>query len=210
MSRYVTIGADEHGQVYGLEINEDGSFKRNPYGLATSCVVIRPVDRKTYDYVTEDPDSAKDLWKDCVQNDRTEKGLEDWFEEYAANSDLFDVSFVEELLNDDRNPTIREHDRAIKEKINEFDDESDEIDEETFPDSIWDEDGQPMSFQRRVELTLIESEDVPCVNTDDDVFHWESSGFFSPEKPFVIEFAPHDLIEEYYAHLRETCKEFKE
>ena len=32
---------------------------------------------------------------------------------------------------------------------------------------------------------------------------------FPPTKPFVVEFAPKELIEEYYAHLRKTCKEFE-
>lgn len=41
------------------------------------------------------------------------------------------------------------------------------------------------------------------------MYEWEAAGVFPPKKPFVVEFAPKELLEEYYAHLRKTCKEFK-
>ena len=210
MRRYVTIGADEHGQVYGLELNEDGSLKRNPYGLSTSCVVIRPMDRKTYEYLTEDPDSAKELWKGCVEADKTELGLEDWFEQYVHNDDIFDKSFVFELLASENNNTIIEHDRIVNEKIDTLGDYDDgPCEEDAGSEAIWDKDGQPMSFARKVKLSLIESDDIKAIADEDDVYDWESSGLFPPDKPFVVEFAPKELLDQYYAHLRETYKEFK-
>ena len=208
MNTYVTLGADEDGRVYGLEVGTDNDLIRNELGLATSCVVIRPIDSKTYEYITEDPESAKEMWQSAVAADQTEFGLKDWFEEYRAIDDLFDTSFVYELLEDDDNPTVSKHNLSIKKRI-EDGDETDEEDCLASSDGIWDEDGQPMSFRRRVELALVESDCVESVNDVDDVCHWESAGFFPPTKPFVVEFAPKALLEEYYAHLRKTYKEFE-
>lgn len=208
MKRYITLGADENGEVYGLELGEDGKWERNSLGLSTSCAVVRPVSREDYEYVTEDPESAKELWQSCVAADRTELGLEEWFKEYVSGDGPFDESFVFELLDDDNNPTVSKHNLSIKKRMDE-DGETDESDEIVSSDGIWDENGQPMSFRRRVELALVESDDVASVDDVDDVCHWEASGWFSPKRPFVVEFAPKELLEEYYAHLRETCKEFK-
>lgn len=64
VKRYITLGADENGQVYGLELGEDGKWKRNSFRrLSTSCAVVRPVTKENYEYVTGDPESAKDLWQ---------------------------------------------------------------------------------------------------------------------------------------------------
>lgn len=207
MSRYITLGADENGEVYGLQLNEDGSWWRNPVGYSTSCAVIRPMSKEDYKYVTEDPESAKELWQACVADDRTELGLEEWFEEYVENDGPFDLSFVFELLDDEDNPTVHRHNLSIKQRMDE-DGETDVSDDIVSSDGIWDEDGQPMPFRRRVELALVESPLVK-LNGEDDVCCWESSGWYPPDKPFVVEFAPKELLEEYYAHLRETCKEFK-
>ena len=201
MAKYVTLGADEEGQVYGLEVGIDNDWRRNKLGLATSCVVIRPVNRETYEYLTEDPQSAKELWQQVVAADQTELGLEDWFREYSGSNDVFDESFVYELLEDDDNPTVGKHNLSIKKRMAE-DDETDGSDYIVSSDGIWDEDGQPLSFRRRVELALVESDDVSSVDDDDDVFHWESAGFFPPERPFAVEFAPKKLINEYYASLK--------
>lgn len=211
MNRYITLGADENGEVYGLELGEDGRWVRNPLGLATSCTVIRPLSKENYEYVTEDPESAKELWQIAVRDDRTELGLQEWFEEYVANDDPIDASYVFELLEDDDNPTVSKHNLYIKKRIEDSyeADEEDETDEEDClgrSDCIWDEDGQPMSFRRRVELELVESD---VVESADDVYEWECSGWFPPKRPFVVEFAPKELLEEYYAHLRKTYKEFK-
>lgn len=187
MSRYVTLGADKFGEVYGLELGQDGKPRWNPLGGATSCVVIRPMTKEIYEYVTEDPESAKELWQQCVAADQTEKGLEDWFEEYRNSDDLFDRSFVDELLDGFGNPTV----------------------------SGWEETrvaggGRGFaSFREYVEDALINSDDVEDVTCEDDVREWESSGIFPPRRPFVVEFAPKALLEEYYAHLRKTSKEFK-
>jgi len=210
MERYITLGADESGEVYGLEIGADGRFVLNSLGLSTSCAVIRPITKEMYEYITEDPESAKELWKLCVADDRTELGLEEWFEEYVSKDELFDESFVYQLLDDEDNPTVRKHNLSIKKRIEEEieeedDDEAEEDDCLVRSDYIWDEDGQPMSFRRRVELALVESDVFTSV---DDVCHWEASGVFPPKRPFVLEFAPKELLEEYYAHLRETYKEF--
>ena len=208
MSRYVTLGADEDGQVYGLELGTDNDWMMNSLGLPTSCVVIRPVSRETYEYMTEDPQSEKETWQMAVASDQTELGLEDWFEEYRNSDNQFDMSFVYDLLEDDDNPTVRKHNLSIKKRMDE-DVETDGSDYIVSSDGIWDEDGQPMSFRRRVELALVESDDVASVDDVNDVCHWESAGFFPPKKPFVVEFAPKKLLKEYYAHLRKTYKEFE-
>lgn len=184
MGRYVTLGADENGEVYGLEVDEAGKWKRNPLGLSTSCAVIRPMTRASYEYLTEDPQSAKEVWKICVADDRTELGLEEWFEEYTTYDDQFDASFVFELLDDNDNPTIT-----------------------TF--GMSDANDGTSKFREHVTKVFLESPDV-VVSDEDDVYDWECAGWFPPKKPFVVEFAPKELLEEYYAHLRETSKEFEE
>lgn len=183
MNWYITLGADENGEVYGLELGEDGRWKRNSLGCSTSCAVIRPVSRETYKYVTDDPESAKEIWQSCVADDRTELGLKEWFEEYVANDDPFDMSFVFELLDDEDNPTVAAFGRSDA------------------------NDGTSM-FRRAVKKALLESPRVK-LNSEDDLCSWEASGWFPPRKPFVVEFAPKDMLEEYYAHLRETYKEFE-
>lgn len=185
MGRYITLGADENGYVYGLEMSVSGTFIRNSLGYATSCEVIRPMKKETYEYITEDPESAKELWQQCVAADRTEKGLEDWFEDYKSSDDLFDKSFVAELFDDDENPTVsRWEENRVAEEDN----------------------GDPefASFREYVEDALINSEEVKSVNSGDDVYEWESAGIFPPKKPFVVEFAPKNVIEDYYAHLRKV------
>lgn len=186
MSRYVTLGADKFGEVYGLKLGQDGKPRWNPLGLSTSCAVIRPMKKEIYEYVTEDPESAKELWQQCVAADRTEKGLEDWFEEYRNSDDLLDRSFVSELLDDEDNPTVSQWEE----------------------DRIADGDHWFASFREYVEDALVNSDDVEGVTCEDDVREWESSGWFPPRRPFVVEFAPKALLEEYYAHLRKTSKEF--
>ena len=183
MKRYITLGADENGEVYGLELGEDGRWERNSLGLSTSCAVVRPVSRKSYEYVTEDPESAKELWQSCVADDRTELGLEEWFKEYVSNDDPFDASFVFELLDDESNPTVAPFGRS-------------------------DANSGSSGFRERLKKALLESPDVG-VTDEDDVYEWECSGWFPPRRPFVVEFAPKELLREYYAHLRETSKEFK-
>lgn len=183
MERYITLGADENGEVYGLELNEDGSWRRNSLGLSTSCAVIRPVSKENYEFVTEDPESAKEIWQSCVAADRTELGLKKWFEEYTAYDVPFDVSFVDELLDDESNPTVAPFGRTAA------------------------NDGTSR-FREHLKKMLLESPDVN-ISDEDDVYEWECSGWFSPRKPFAVEFAPKELLEEYYAHLRMTYKEFE-
>lgn len=201
MKRCITLGADENGEVYGLELNEDGSWRRNPLGYSTSCVVIRPMSKEYYEYETEDPESAKDLWQASVAADQTELGLKEWFEEYTAYGDTIDTSFVSDLLDDEDNPTVREHSLSIEKRI-------DEADDPEVLDDVWDEDGEPISFRKHLEKVLQESP-ATSILSEDDVHEWEASGMFPPRKPFVVEFAPKELLEEYYAHLRETYKEFE-
>ena len=62
-------------------------------------------------------------------------------------------------------------------------------------------------IRKYLKKTLLESPST-SVSWEDDVFEWESSGWFPPTKPFVVEFAPKELLEEYYAHLRETYERF--
>lgn len=183
MSKYITLGADENGEVYGLELNEDGSWRRNPLGYSTSCAVVRPMSKEDYEYVTEDPESAKELWQSCVAADSTELGLDEWFKEYVANDNPFDLSFVFELLDDERNPTVALFGRS-------------------------DANDGTSRFRKHLKEVLLESPDT-SIEREDDIYDWESSGWFPPKRPFVIEFAPVKLLEEYYAHLRKTCKEFE-
>lgn len=183
MSRYITLGADENGEVYGLELNEDGSWRRNSTGYSTSCAVVRPLSKENYEYVTGNPESAKETWQACVAADRTELGLEEWFKEYVADDDPIDASFVFELLDNEDNPTVAPYGRS------EANDGS-------------------SGFREHLKKALLKSPDT-SIECEDDVYSWEASGWFPPKKPFVVEFAPKELLEEYYAHLRETYKEFK-
>lgn len=183
MSRYVTLGADENGEVYGLELNEDGSWRRNPLGYSTSCAVIRPMTKEAYEYATEDPESARDLWQARVAEGRTDLGLKEWFKEYVSDDDLFDVSFVFELLDDEHNPTVALFGRS-------------------------DANDGTSRFRKHLKQVLLESPDT-SISCEDDVYSWESSGWFPPKRPFVVEFAPAALLDEYYAHLRKTYKEFE-
>lgn len=175
MERYITLGADESGEVYGLELGEDGRWKRNSLGLSTSCAVIRPVSKETYEYMTEDPQSVKEWWQAAVQDDRTELGLDDWFGQLDKD-ELRDTSFTFELLDDADNPTVAKH----------------------CPD-----------FRKYLKRRLVRARRVTTVFCEDDVYEWEASGFFPPKSTFVVELAPKALLEEYYAHLRETCREFE-
>lgn len=183
MSEYITLGADEDGQVYGLELGKDGKWERNSLGYSTSCGVIRPMSKETYEYVTGDPESAKEIWQSCVAAGATELGLEEWFKEYVANDDPFDASFVFELLDDEGNPTVAPFGRS-------------------------DANDGSSGFREYLKKALLESPDT-SIECEDDVYDWESSGWFPPKKPFVIEFAPKELLDEYYAHLRKTYKEFE-
>ena len=179
MERYITLGADEDGRVYGLKLDGDGRWRRNPLGFPTSCAVIRPMTKWSYEYMTEDPQSVKEWWKVAVQDGKTELGLEDWFEEIEKD-DLLDTSFVSELLEDEDNPTIaRWQDDRMADGDHEFE-----------------------SFRPHVEAALIKSPKVTAIKSEDDVWAWECSGWFAPKRPFVLEFAPKELLEEYYAHLR--------
>ena len=183
MARYVTLGADESGEVYGLELGEDGKWKRNSLGLSTSCAVIRPVSKETYEYVTKDPESARDIWQACVAAGNTELGLKEWFNGYVAGDDLFDTSFVFELLDDEHNPTVAPFGRS-------------------------DANDGTSGFRKHVAEAIVQSSDCIQQYVGDDICKWECSGWFSPERPFVVEFAPKELLEEYYEHLRQTKEGF--
>jgi hypothetical protein len=183
MERYITLGADEDGEVYGLKLCENGRWEHNSLGLSTSCAVIRPVSKENYRYATEDPESAKEIWQACVAGDKTELGLEEWFKEYVSYDEPFDTSFVFELLDDEANPTVASFGTAAA------------------------NDGTS-GFREHLKKTLLESPDVN-ISDEDDVYDWECSGWFPPKKPFAVEFAPKELLEEYYAHLRKTHREFE-
>ena len=186
MKRYITLGADEDGQVYGLALGEDGRWRRNPLGLSTSCAVIRPVTKRSYEYMTEDPQSVKEWWQAAVQDGKTELGLADWFEGLDKD-DLMDTSYVFELLDDNDNPVVAGwQDGRMADGDREFE-----------------------SFRPHAEAELVKSPKVTAIKSEDDVYEWEASGFFPPKKPFVVEFAPKGLLEGYYAHLRETHGEFE-
>ena len=186
MSRYITLGADKDGEVYGLEVNGDGTWRRNPLGYSMSCVVIRPITKANYEYMTQNPEFVEDLWQQAVAAGDTRKGLDDWFEEIDAE-ELIDKSFVHELLEAGDNLTVN---RWCDDRVADGDHHND-------------------TFRQYVEEQLVESDEVPDIESEDDVYEWESSGWFPPKEPFAVEFAPKAVLEEYYAHLRKTCKEFK-
>ena len=98
-------------------------------------------------------------------------------------NDPFDTSFVYDLLDNESNPTVAPFGRS-------------------------DANDGSSGFREHLKKALLESPDTTVV-VEDDVYNWECSGWFPPRKPFVVEFAPKELLEEYYAHLRETCKEFE-
>ena len=159
-------------------MNGDGTWRRNPLGLSTSCVVIRPATEAYYRYVTEDPESAKDLWKMEVGAGRTEAGLKEWFDANIRGGDMWDDSFVHGLLSDVDNPTVK----------------------------AWLAGNGGETFRGHVEQAIIGSSTCPGIASAEDIREWEGSGYFPPDRPFAIEFAPRGLVEEYYGHLRETGK----
>lgn len=217
MSRYVTVGVDDEGEVYGLEIDEKGDWIRNSLGLSTSCVVIRPVDKNTLEELREDPESFRDTWKLAVEADRTDKGLDDFFEDLKSEECVGDEdwpgkddSWVYELLEDEGNPTVRAWNELREKEIGKLPDDDDGEDDD---DSPWfDDDGQPMSFRKHVESVLEGthgSEETPPQNFDTTpIAAWESSGWWSPKHPFAIELADRKLLDEYYDHLRKTSKDW--
>lgn len=86
MRKYMTLGVDKDGQVYGIEIDDKGTFAWNSLGYTTSCVVIRPVSKETLDYLRKDEESVLEIWQMAVHDDRTRLGLKEFFKE-AMESD---------------------------------------------------------------------------------------------------------------------------
>ena len=214
--RYITMGIDEDGCVYGLEMQGDMDFRRNELGYDTSCVVVRPVGDRTMDYYQNDEESVLEIWQMAVHDDRTRKGLREFFEEWAAddyggvwseeNWPGKDESWCQELLEAEDNPTVAAFIKRRDEEIAKLDPWEDEESDKWF-----DEDGQDISFRKHVERLIEESGDFDISdNIDGDkIATWESAGWWSPKKPFVIELAPKELLEEYYRHLEETSNEFR-
>ena len=182
MSKYITLGADEDGRVYGLLLNNDGTWRRNPLGLPTSCSIIRPVSKEYFEYLTEDPQSARDSWIHCVACHQTELGLQAWFDTLDEN-ELIDRSFVFELLDDEDNPTVNKFGKS-------------------------DANDGTSKFREHLKKTIIESKDT-IIMEPDNIYDWEVEGWGPPRKPFVVELAPKEILEEYYAHLRKTYMEFR-
>lgn len=182
MSKCITLGADKDGRVYGLDLNDDGTWRRNPLNIATSCNVIRPMSKEYFEYLTEDPHSAKESWKACVTHDQTELGLQAWFDTLDKD-ELINRSSVFRLLDDEDNPTVTKFGKS-------------EANDGT------------SKFREHLEKTIIESKDT-IITESDDMYDWEADGWYPPRKPFVVEFAPKETLEEYYAHLRKTYKGFR-
>lgn len=190
--RYITIGIDRRGEVYGLNLKsgKEDDFEKNSLGYSTSCAVIRPVDQRTLEYYREDTESIKDLWKLAVENDKTELGLDDFFkDELSECGSVFgddegwpskDESFCDDLLLDEDNPTVKTY---------------------GYTDD---------SLRAYVEKCIRESPLIDTRNVDrHSIATWESSGWFPPKEPFVVELAPHEFLEKYYRHLEETYPEFR-
>ena len=70
-THHVTIGMDSQGQVYGIEVDENGNLI--PGHMA--CNVIRPVTESTLKYLREDEESVLYNWKAAVNADITRDGL---------------------------------------------------------------------------------------------------------------------------------------
>lgn len=177
MRKYITLGADEDGRVYGLELNDDGTWRRNPLDIATSCSIIRPMSKEYFERLTKDPQSAKETWKAYVAADQTELGLQAWFDTIDED-DLVDRSFVFGLLDDEDNPTVNKFGKS-------------------------DANDGTSKFREHLKKTIIESKDT-IIMEPDDMYDWEADGWYPPRKPFVVEFAPKEILEEYYAHLRKN------
>lgn len=197
MSRYVTMGVDKLGYLYGIELDESGKqgehrFRYNPLGYATSCSVIRPVSSDTMAFYQGDMESVREWWQDAVAGNHTVLGLEDFFKECVENEcDGFwydeswpakDESGCYELLEDPENPTL---------KAGGF--------------SGDDENGG--DFRKHVEKLIEESDAINL--THEDMATWEAAGWWAPSEPFVIELAPRDILDEYYLHLEKTHDQFR-
>ena len=194
MYRYITLGIDEKGHVYGLELKdgESGGFRHNSLGYATSCAVIRPVPSETLEYCRNDMDSVREWWKMAVADDHTELGLEDYFKQMLDNdSDSFwydedwpakDESFCYGLLEDHENQTLK-------------------------AGGFKGEDPNGGDFRKHVEKLIADSDEIDI--DGDDIATWESAGLWAPSEPFVIELAPREILDEYYSHLAKTDKDFK-
>jgi len=224
MRTYVTMGIDDDGQVYGLEVapayNAHGfDFVRNSLGSSTSCVVVRPVTGKDLSDFRVDEESVRDVWVETVRSGETNDGLQEWFEqamEEASESSVFgfdevypfkDESWCRELLIDPENPTIE----ANQAEIDALDAKCRECEkgcscEECHDVPDWYAEGTDQgdtTFRDKVEW-LVEHE----TGFNEKPATWESAGWWPPKKKFTVELGPRWLLDEYYEHLSETSDEF--
>lgn len=186
MSTYITLGISKEGEIYGLELKKDGNWRENSLGYYTSCVVIRPVDKETLSYNRDDPESVLDDWKYAVEQDRTQDSLQEYWEDLLADVDGEedwpgkDDSFVYDLLEDDRNPSVAAYNATSA--------------------------AEKATYRESVEWLIQNCDKVGL--EPDAMATWEASGSFPPNEPFAIPLAPTELLEQYYQHLEKTCKNF--
>lgn len=225
MKTYATMGIDDEGQVYGLEIewSDDAhgfDWVRNSLGLSTSCMVVRPVKGKDLTDFRVDEQSVRDVWIDAVRSGDTDDGLREWFEqamEEVAESCVFgfdeaypfkDESWCRELLIDPGNPTIESH-QAELDKLYAWCGECEKecLCQECHDVPGWYAEcsyqGEGDTFRDKVDW-LVEHE----TDFGEKPATWEAAGWWTPKKPFVVELGPRWLLDEYYKHLSETSDEF--
>lgn len=197
METLITLGVDKGGLVYGLNIkaadNERGwDWERNPAGYSTSCDVIRPVPEDILEYMRKNPYSVRERWKESVAEDKTNLGLEDFFNRCLEESServwchegwpRKDESFCYELLEDPVNPTLK-------------------------AGGFHGDDENGGDFRKHVEKLIVGSDAIDLKR--EDIATWECAGCFPPDEPFVIELAPRWILDEYYAHLAEKHRGFR-
>lgn len=159
----------------------------NVYALAldgdtSGCAVVRPVEYEVLRYFLENPDSVKEAWKQAVADDSTEYGLYEYFEKYierfipadAGDYPGKDKTWVSEVLEDAENPTVRQIESATG------------------------------STFRKFAETMIKATPKVEFHNKDKIVTWECSGWFHPMERLVVEFAPAEILEPYYAMLAET------
>lgn len=210
---YITLGIDADGCVYGLELEEDGSWRRNSLGASTSCAVIRPVGAKELSERRTDSETVLEDWKMAVADNATQLGLDEyfqqWLEECGSGEDYpgKDASWVYELLEDPGNPALE----AFQEEAQGLQANCEECSatrcEECDKVPGWMADSTEPVFRDKVDWLVCNETDFGL--GDDQVGTWEADGWYPPSCPFVVELAPREVLDEYYEHLAKWYPAFR-
>ena len=173
---------DRHFQTIGID-RQGQVYALALDGDRSGCAVVRPVEYEVLRYFLENPDSVKEAWKQDVAVDATEYGLLEYFEKYidrfipadAGDYPGKDKTFVPEVLEDKVNPTV-----------------------------VRVESDTGMTFRKFAE-TMIRATPEIEVQGKDKIVTWEAAGWFHPMERLVVELAPAEILEPYYAELEETA-----